>query len=1068
MKTDRKRRKKHRPGLKSTFLTFMTDIGDEFRFGRLKKLRLIYEKHREKKAEYEKNEESRTREKPLLLRFAALLTVFAFAGMFIPRFSDAFTITVSASETEIVSREIIWDKSNNDTGLRYSIFRDDSDPTYETLVIYGKGRMPDYDYSITEDYVNTPWTDHTGRIKNVRFELDGAAYIGNNAFRNMSLRYTHIPYNIRRLGDYCFYNIGNSAFLFDGDYHSENYLEMGRECIGVAAQSPRSDHVAGLTMVYGLRSYWEEPVIPIEPEDPSPVTPINYATYYSDIYKYVSENSRPSSYNNMYYINISENPTWYNFTDRYGILHGYAGIDQSRTIEWELTPADDLTKKTLRISGFGIMEHFEDIPALWAVYRDIINEIVIDDSGDNITIGRSAFYGFSRLKSVDIPARVNSIDAGSFYMLASGLYNSIQHADVYINNPKAYIAPLAFGYLPEYPEYHSDYLHIHAKKGSTAENYVSGYGENSTVYAWSPVFVPTDSQPTPADPTVPVTDPNIYTASGKCGDDAYWYLGSDGTLSIVGSGALYDFEIDRSPWKAASNDYKKIKRIEIGSGITQIGEFAFFGCINAENAVIPEGVEYISADAFRGCSALTVITLPSTLKAISDEAFLGCTSLASVTVPSGVVYMGQDIFRGCNDLIIYGNRATTAEQYALNNNIPFSASSTPVTPVTPVTPIYNPSPAITPVPSVPYTPAVPSPTPQPAQTPVPQQPANCRVTFPENVTVTLNSSPIPSGTFVIEGSLLRISSAVLPGMQLDSLKVNGLPIINGQDYTAGTEDILITAEYSPVGGQTAPNVPITYPVPAEPEQKYPGLIYSDYVPSYIPEISPEMSSEILGNSNINHTPENTAKQDFFFDPPSGREVSVTLNTDLRDMSGGTVIRTSPDFFTEPAKVVIVNSMYADEAAENALDTMDRELPFYAFDISVCSADTGNIITLPENGYITFEMPLPEGMRPEYGKISVWHLVNGGSEPVPSEIYTDDSGIKRIKFTASSFSPYMFTFSTEEDISTGAGTAEAPAAPQTAASPVSDGVSLPRRKAVLSVKKRRYRILRIRKRSELVF
>ena len=66
--------------------------------------------------------------------------------------------------------------------------------------------------------------------------------------------------------------------------------------------------------------------------------------------------------------------------------------------------------------------------------------------------------------------------------------------------------------------------------------------------------------------------------------------------------------------------------------------------------IIPDTVTEIPQYAFFGCSSLTSVTIPSTVMSIGDYAFQGCSSLTSVTIPSSVTSIGYQVFQGCNKL----------------------------------------------------------------------------------------------------------------------------------------------------------------------------------------------------------------------------------------------------------------------------------------------------------------------------------------------------------------------------------------------------------------------------------
>lgn len=160
-------------------------------------------------------------------------------------------------------------------------------------------------------------------------------------------------------------------------------------------------------------------------------------------------------------------------------------------------------------------------------------------------------------------------------------------------------------------------------------------------------------------------------ASGTCGDNLTWTLTTDGTLTIVGTGAMNDFSYYTSPWY---DHCEAITSVVIEPGVTSIGTFAFYNCselMNAEipdsvlsignyafsvctslsNIYIPEGVTSIGAQAFVSCSGLESISLPDSITFIDALAFGACTSLSSIQIPNGMTRLSYTLFDGCTALV---------------------------------------------------------------------------------------------------------------------------------------------------------------------------------------------------------------------------------------------------------------------------------------------------------------------------------------------------------------------------------------------------------------------------------
>ena len=92
--------------------------------------------------------------------------------------------------------------------------------------------------------------------------------------------------------------------------------------------------------------------------------------------------------------------------------------------------------------------------------------------------------------------------------------------------------------------------------------------------------------------------------SGECGSGlTYYYEEATNTLTISktgeGTGKMNNYALELySPWYSYREE---IKTVVLKSGVTSIGDFAFFNCSGLTSVVIPTGVTTIGDAAFHNC-----------------------------------------------------------------------------------------------------------------------------------------------------------------------------------------------------------------------------------------------------------------------------------------------------------------------------------------------------------------------------------------------------------------------------------------------------------------------------------
>lgn len=93
-----------------------------------------------------------------------------------------------------------------------------------------------------------------------------------------------------------------------------------------------------------------------------------------------------------------------------------------------------------------------------------------------------------------------------------------------------------------------------------------------------------------------------------------------------------DFALLGSPLLQTVNLYLKDKiltEVVIPDDITEIADFAFYGCSSITSIVVPEGVTSIGTDAFSHCTGLVSIVIPEGVQ-LSSGAIKGCDNLKTI------------------------------------------------------------------------------------------------------------------------------------------------------------------------------------------------------------------------------------------------------------------------------------------------------------------------------------------------------------------------------------------------------------------------------------------------------
>ena len=167
----------------------------------------------------------------------------------------------------------------------------------------------------------------------------------------------------------------------------------------------------------------------------------------------------------------------------------------------------------------------------------------------------------------------------------------------------------------------------------------------------------------------PKTVVATYEIGAENASDVIAAIYDDGSVVISGTGAMTDYTLSGNggPWH---DDYASIiTTVEIGEGVTNIGNYAFFDFGSLVDVSLPSTLTSVGDGAFRKCTALTSVEIPEGVTSLGNGAFYSCSSLTSINIPNGVTSMPGNTFNGCTSLTgdIYIPSAITLLVSTFNN-----------------------------------------------------------------------------------------------------------------------------------------------------------------------------------------------------------------------------------------------------------------------------------------------------------------------------------------------------------------------------------------------------------------
>ena len=175
---------------------------------------------------------------------------------------------------------------------------------------------------------------------------------------------------------------------------------------------------------------------------------------------------------------------------------------------------------------------------------------------------------------------------------------------------------------------------LSAKVGSSVTFPENGFTKEGGIFeGWlyeNKIYKPGDSIVMPEytgkyNPVYPV-----WHSDRVCGDNLISTFSDDGTLTISGTGYMYDYEYLDDVVPAAWWRWLDVKKVVIDDGVKSIGKNAFRNMSGITGVVVSDSVQIIGEYAFSYCNDLKEITIGYDMCSIGNYAFASATALEKI------------------------------------------------------------------------------------------------------------------------------------------------------------------------------------------------------------------------------------------------------------------------------------------------------------------------------------------------------------------------------------------------------------------------------------------------------
>lgn len=144
--------------------------------------------------------------------------------------------------------------------------------------------------------------------------------------------------------------------------------------------------------------------------------------------------------------------------------------------------------------------------------------------------------------------------------------------------------------------------------------------------------------------------------TGKCGDNLTWSYDNYAVLTISGSGAMYDYDLDENtvPWADCN-----VEKLVLDSKITHIGSYAFYAMWYVTEVTLPSSLKSVGDYAFYEWYGIRRMEIPKSVEAVGAFSFSNIEG--ALIIPGDMENIGEN---GLGTGVIFGNEDSNVEAYA--------------------------------------------------------------------------------------------------------------------------------------------------------------------------------------------------------------------------------------------------------------------------------------------------------------------------------------------------------------------------------------------------------------------